>query len=191
MERARVKAIVSIPPHKLAKQHSWALKVWVVLNPISITHRKKTLRYISKRDGRYVILTQRSPVSYDVANLDRPDKSIGNTSRFSTKTVYRRKGTPIASLRIRGWPKKVMLFPVQVVTWKQRGGCETWFPRPKGRSAEPLMMAENTTGRNNWGLEEYDRTGPSVCFRLTRIFFAPQMKIDVQKNGLVSGSVLG
>ncbi|GFX36036.1 hypothetical protein TNCV_4215581 [Trichonephila clavipes] len=48
------------------------------------------------------------------------------------------------------------------------------------------MMAENTTGRNNWGLEEYDRTRPSVCSGMTHIFHGPQMKIDVEKNGLVS-----
>ncbi|GFR34176.1 hypothetical protein TNCT_659461 [Trichonephila clavata] len=48
------------------------------------------------------------------------------------------------------------------------------------------MMAENTTGRNNWRLEEYDRTRPSVCCGMTHIFHGPQMKIDVEKNGLVS-----
>ncbi|GFU88404.1 hypothetical protein TNCV_3353441 [Trichonephila clavipes] len=51
-------------------------KVWVTLHPISSAKNKKTSKFMPKRDGPYLILTQKSPTSYVIASLANPSKPI-------------------------------------------------------------------------------------------------------------------
>ncbi|GFU90211.1 gag-Pol polyprotein [Trichonephila clavipes] len=44
-------------------------KVWVTLHPISNAKNKETTKFMPKRDGPYLILTQNSPTSYVIASL--------------------------------------------------------------------------------------------------------------------------
>ncbi|GFX55710.1 hypothetical protein TNCV_3427811 [Trichonephila clavipes] len=49
-------------------------KVWVTLHPISSAKNKKTSKFMPKRDGPYLILTQKSPTSYVIASLANPSE---------------------------------------------------------------------------------------------------------------------
>ncbi|GFU70443.1 transposon Tf2-6 polyprotein [Trichonephila clavipes] len=51
-------------------------KVWVTLHPISSAKNKKTSKFMPKRDGPYLILTQKSPTSYVIASLYNPSEPI-------------------------------------------------------------------------------------------------------------------
>ncbi|GFY09853.1 transposon Tf2-11 polyprotein [Trichonephila clavipes] len=51
-------------------------KVWVTLHPISSAKNKKTSKFMPKRDGPYLILTQKSPTSYVIASLANPSEPI-------------------------------------------------------------------------------------------------------------------
>ncbi|GFU21205.1 uncharacterized protein TNCV_3527941 [Trichonephila clavipes] len=60
-----------------------------------------------RRDGSYVILTQRSPSSYEIASLDNPGVPLGvyHTSALTPCNVDKVK--PFIPLRKRGHPPKV------------------------------------------------------------------------------------
>ncbi|GIY34747.1 hypothetical protein CDAR_4581 [Caerostris darwini] len=75
-------------------------------NLVSNAHKKKTPKFMSKLDGPYVILTQRSPVSNEVANLYSPDTPIGKYHVSPLKPFVEVETTPIAPLMKRGRPKK-------------------------------------------------------------------------------------
>ncbi|GFW24939.1 transposon Tf2-11 polyprotein [Trichonephila clavipes] len=51
-------------------------KVWVTLHPISSAKNKKASKFMPKRDGPYLILTQKSPTSYVIASLANPSEPI-------------------------------------------------------------------------------------------------------------------
>ncbi|GFW08430.1 retrovirus-related Pol polyprotein from transposon 17.6 [Trichonephila clavipes] len=51
-------------------------KVWVTLHPISSAKNEKTSKFMPKRDGPYLILTQKSPTSYVIASLANPSEPI-------------------------------------------------------------------------------------------------------------------
>ncbi|GFW87237.1 integrase catalytic domain-containing protein [Trichonephila clavipes] len=51
-------------------------KVWVTLHPLSNAAQKKTAKFIPKRDGPYIIVTQRSPTTYEVANPNNPHEVL-------------------------------------------------------------------------------------------------------------------
>ncbi|GIY58642.1 gag-Pol polyprotein [Caerostris darwini] len=69
-------------------------KVWVILHSISNPHRNKTSKCMPKRDEPYVIFTQRSPVSCEVAYADSSDKSIGTYHISGLKPLTDVKTTP-------------------------------------------------------------------------------------------------
>ncbi|GFS82415.1 transposon Ty3-I Gag-Pol polyprotein [Trichonephila clavipes] len=82
-------------------------KVWVTLHPISSAKNKKTSKFMPKRDGPYLILTQKSPTSYVIASLANPSEPIA-TYHTSTLTPVKDINTsPVAPLRKRGRPRKV------------------------------------------------------------------------------------
>ena len=87
-------------------------KVWVTLHPRSSARNKKTAKFMPKRDGPYIILTQRSPTSYVVASIDNPTEQIA-TYHVSALSPYRDQASgahtstsPVAPLRKRGRPPK-------------------------------------------------------------------------------------
>ncbi|GFX68489.1 retrovirus-related Pol polyprotein from transposon 412 [Trichonephila clavipes] len=82
-------------------------KVWVTLHPISNAKNKKTSKFMPKRDGAYLILTQKSPTSYVIASLTNPSEQIA-TYHTSALTPFKDMDTsPVAPLRKRGRPRKV------------------------------------------------------------------------------------
>ncbi|GFT43619.1 uncharacterized protein TNCV_3362501 [Trichonephila clavipes] len=63
------------------------------------------------RDGPYVILTQRSPSSYEIASLDNPGESIGVYHTSALTSCNNDKVKPLIPLRKRGRPPKVPQTP--------------------------------------------------------------------------------
>ena len=81
-------------------------KVWVNSHPLSSAAKKKTSKFMPKRDGPYLILTQRSPVTYEIASLDRPDQCIGTYHVSALNPFSGTSTTPVEPLRKRGRPRK-------------------------------------------------------------------------------------
>ncbi|GBN97615.1 hypothetical protein AVEN_9542-1 [Araneus ventricosus] len=61
-----------------------------------------------KRDGPYIILTQKSPTFYVIANPGNPNEPVG-TYHASALKVYQQdeRGTPVHPLRKCGRPRKI------------------------------------------------------------------------------------
>ncbi|GFS99972.1 retrovirus-related Pol polyprotein from transposon 17.6 [Trichonephila clavipes] len=82
-------------------------KVWVTLHPISSAKNKKTSKFMPKRDGPYLILTQKSPTSYVIASLANPSEPIATYHISALTPVKDINTSPVAPLRKRGRPRKV------------------------------------------------------------------------------------
>ncbi|GFV29814.1 transposon Tf2-11 polyprotein [Trichonephila clavipes] len=82
-------------------------KVWVTLHPISSAKNKKTSKFMPKRDGPYLILTQKSPTSYVIASLANPSEPIATYHTSALTPVKDINTSPVAPLQKRGRPRKV------------------------------------------------------------------------------------
>ncbi|GFT97129.1 hypothetical protein TNCV_3857951 [Trichonephila clavipes] len=51
-------------------------KVWVTLHHLSNAAHKKTAKFLPKRDGPYIIVTQCFPMTYEVANPNNPHEVL-------------------------------------------------------------------------------------------------------------------
>ncbi|GFY33433.1 transposon Ty3-I Gag-Pol polyprotein [Trichonephila clavipes] len=83
-------------------------KVWVTIHPISRNNRSR--KFMPKREGPYLILTLRSPVTYEIADPVHPDQALG-TYHVSALKDYQQPETErntgfVAPIRKRGRPKK-------------------------------------------------------------------------------------
>ncbi|GFW65999.1 hypothetical protein TNCV_588251 [Trichonephila clavipes] len=68
---------------------------------------KKTSKFMPKRDGPYLILTQKSPTSYVIASLSNPSEPIATYHTSALTPVKDINTSPVAPLRKRGRPRKV------------------------------------------------------------------------------------
>ncbi|GFW52277.1 gag-Pol polyprotein [Trichonephila clavipes] len=123
-------------------------KVWVTLHPISNAKNKKTSKFMLKRDGPYLILTQKSPTSYVIASLTNPSEPIYiATYHTSALTPFKDMDTsPVAPLRKRGRPRKVTSTSTQ----------NTHVPSPStastaisSRTIHPSTKATTTTANSS------------------------------------------
>ena len=80
-------------------------KVWVERHSASNSAKNKTAKFMPRRDGPFIIVTQRSPTTFQVANIDTPNNSMG-VYNVSALTPCSSSDTPVAPLRKRGRPKK-------------------------------------------------------------------------------------
>ncbi|GFW78890.1 retrovirus-related Pol polyprotein from transposon 17.6 [Trichonephila clavipes] len=78
----------------------------VTLHPISSAKNKKTFKFMPKRDGPYLILTQKSPTSYVIASLANPSEPIATYHTSALTPVKDINTSPVAPLRKRGRPRK-------------------------------------------------------------------------------------
>ncbi|GFX54887.1 retrovirus-related Pol polyprotein from transposon 412 [Trichonephila clavipes] len=85
--------------------------VFVAPHPLSNAAQGRSAKLMSRRDGPYVILTQRSPSSYEIASIDNPEVPLGvyHTSALTPCTNDKLK--PLIPLRKRGRPAKVTQTP--------------------------------------------------------------------------------
>jgi hypothetical protein len=88
-------------PHYAPGDH-----VYIDLHPISSSAKGKTAKFVPKRDGPYVIVTQKSPTSYVIASPDEPTVPLGIYHTSAVKPCYQRQSTiPVHPLRKRGRPR--------------------------------------------------------------------------------------
>ncbi|GFU68633.1 integrase catalytic domain-containing protein [Trichonephila clavipes] len=86
--------------------------VFVASHPLSNAAQGRSAKLIPRRDGLCVILTQRSPSSYEIASLGNPGKQqrgVYYTSALTPCNNYKVK--PFIPLRKRGRPPKVPQTP--------------------------------------------------------------------------------
>ncbi|UYV75885.1 PURA [Cordylochernes scorpioides] len=80
-------------------------RVWITTHPISKSKSKKTGKFMPRREGPYLVLTQRSPTTYTVAATSDPTIPIGNY-HVSSLTPYSARDTrQVCPIRRRGRPK--------------------------------------------------------------------------------------
>ncbi|GFU27072.1 retrovirus-related Pol polyprotein from transposon 297 [Trichonephila clavipes] len=61
-------------------------KVWVTIHPIN---RNKSRKFMPKREGPYLILSLRSPVTYEIADPANPDQALGTYQVSALKGLSR------------------------------------------------------------------------------------------------------
>ncbi|GFT24533.1 retrovirus-related Pol polyprotein from transposon 412 [Trichonephila clavipes] len=98
--------------------------VFVASHPPS---QGRSAKLMPRRDGSYVILTQRSPSSYEIASLDNPGEPLGVYQSSALTPCTNDKVKPLIPLRKRGRPPKVPQTPGSSSgrRQKQRGGDVT------------------------------------------------------------------
>ncbi|GFW77461.1 integrase catalytic domain-containing protein [Trichonephila clavipes] len=85
--------------------------VFVASHPLSNAAQGRSAKLMSRRDGPYVILTQRSPSSYEIASLDNPGELLGVYHTSALTPCNNDKVKPLIPLRKRGRPPKVPQTP--------------------------------------------------------------------------------
>ncbi|GFX47889.1 retrovirus-related Pol polyprotein from transposon 412 [Trichonephila clavipes] len=85
--------------------------VLVASHPLSNTAQGRSAKLMPRRDGPYVILTQRSPSSYEIASLDNPGEPLGVYHTSALTPCNNDKVKPLIPLRKRGRPPKVPQTP--------------------------------------------------------------------------------
>ncbi|GFY53712.1 uncharacterized protein TNIN_179631, partial [Trichonephila inaurata madagascariensis] len=70
-------------------------RVWVNKHPLNSSARQRTSKFIP----RYVILSQRSPTTFEVANLEDPDVLIGVYHTSALRLNQGPSSKPLAPLR--------------------------------------------------------------------------------------------
>ncbi|GBO32371.1 hypothetical protein AVEN_22761-1 [Araneus ventricosus] len=96
-------------------------QVWVTLHPISKSQNKESRKFMPKRERPYLVITNSSPNTFDIADLARPDEVLGTYSSSALRAyelpVSIDSGTA-APLRSRGRPKKYSADLVQATKEK-------------------------------------------------------------------------
>ncbi|GFT20547.1 uncharacterized protein TNCV_2183841 [Trichonephila clavipes] len=113
-------------------------KVWVTIHPISRNNRSR--KFMPKREGPYLILTLRSPVTYEITDPANLDQALG-TYHASALKDYQEPETErntgfVAPLKKRGRPKRnYLLVPSRDVNGTRGGGSVSHglIRRPKCR----------------------------------------------------------
>ncbi|GFT48505.1 integrase catalytic domain-containing protein [Trichonephila clavipes] len=85
--------------------------VFVASHPLSNAALGRSAKLMPRRDGPYVILTQRSPSSYEIASLDNPGEPLGVYDTSALTPCNNDKVKPLIPLRKRGRPAKVPQTP--------------------------------------------------------------------------------
>ncbi|GFY16453.1 retrovirus-related Pol polyprotein from transposon 412 [Trichonephila clavipes] len=85
--------------------------VFVASHPLSNAAQGRSAKLMPRRDGLYVILTQRSPSSYEIASLDNPRAPLDVYHTSALTPSNNDKVKPLIPLRKRGHPPKVPQTP--------------------------------------------------------------------------------
>ncbi|GFW39625.1 hypothetical protein TNCV_3187961 [Trichonephila clavipes] len=85
--------------------------VFVASHPLSNAAQGRSAKLMPRRDGPYVILTRRSPSSYEFASLDNPGEPLGVYHTSALTPCNNDKVKPLIPLRKRGRPPKVPQTP--------------------------------------------------------------------------------
>ncbi|GFS75248.1 integrase catalytic domain-containing protein [Trichonephila clavipes] len=71
-------------------------KVWVTL------HHLSNAKFLPKRDGSYIIVTHRSPTTYEVTNPNNPHQVLGPYHSSALRLCIDKEATPVMPLRKKG-----------------------------------------------------------------------------------------
>ncbi|GFW66947.1 hypothetical protein TNCV_4688321 [Trichonephila clavipes] len=87
--------------------------VWVKLHPLSKGSQNRSAKLMPRRDGPYIVLSQRSPTTFVVASCDKPDEPLGvyHTSALTPFLNGTDTQSPVVPLKKRGRPCKQPLVP--------------------------------------------------------------------------------
>ncbi|GFU15480.1 retrovirus-related Pol polyprotein from transposon 412 [Trichonephila clavipes] len=85
--------------------------VFVASHPLSNAAQGRSAKLMPRRDGPYVILTQSSPSSYEIASLDNPGEPLGVYHTSALTPCNNDKVKPLIPLCKRGCPPKVPQTP--------------------------------------------------------------------------------
>ncbi|GFX45426.1 retrovirus-related Pol polyprotein from transposon 412 [Trichonephila clavipes] len=85
--------------------------VFVASHPLSNAAQGRSAQLMPRRDGLYMILTQRSPSSYEIASLDNPGEPLGVYHTSALTPFNNDKVKPLIPLRKRCRPPKVPQTP--------------------------------------------------------------------------------
>ncbi|GBM80022.1 Protein NYNRIN [Araneus ventricosus] len=77
-------------------------KVWLTTHPVSKAHSKITAKFVPKRDGAYLILTQKSPSTYVMSRVYSPDEPLGTYHVSALHHVESRDTQPVSPIKKRG-----------------------------------------------------------------------------------------
>ncbi|GFW51332.1 hypothetical protein TNCV_3254611 [Trichonephila clavipes] len=99
--------------------------VFVASHSLSNAAQGRSTKLMPRRDSSYVILTQRSPSSYEIASLDNPGEPLGVYHTSALTTCNNDKVKPLIPLRKRGRPPKVpqTTVPRRDAVGTRGGGC--------------------------------------------------------------------
>ncbi|GFX83124.1 transposon Tf2-6 polyprotein [Trichonephila clavipes] len=86
-------------------------RVFVASHPLSNAAQGRSAKLMPRRDQPYVILTQRSPSSYEIASLDNPGEPLGVYHTSALTPCNNDKVKPLIHLRKRGRPPRVPQTP--------------------------------------------------------------------------------
>ncbi|GFW50461.1 protein NYNRIN [Trichonephila clavipes] len=87
--------------------------VWVKLHPLSKASQNRSAKLMPRRDGPYIVLSQRSPTTFVVASCDKPNEPLGvyHTSALTPFLNGTETQSPVVPLKKRGRPRKQPLVP--------------------------------------------------------------------------------
>ncbi|GFT27167.1 uncharacterized protein TNCV_40241 [Trichonephila clavipes] len=127
---------------RIAKNYYWTDKkrktaptyqpgehVFVASHPLSIAAQGRSAKLMPRIGGPFVILTQRSPSSYEIASLDNPEERLGVYHTSALTPCNNDKVKPLIPLRKRGRPTKVPQAPGSSSGRRRNqrgGGCNKW-----------------------------------------------------------------
>ncbi|GFY30020.1 integrase catalytic domain-containing protein [Trichonephila clavipes] len=96
---------------KAAPTYQHGEHVFVASHPLSNAAQGRSAKLMPRRDGSYVISTQRSPSSYEIASLDNPGEPLVVYHSSALTPCNNDKVNPLIPLRKRGRPPKVPQTP--------------------------------------------------------------------------------
>ncbi|GFX44793.1 retrovirus-related Pol polyprotein from transposon 412 [Trichonephila clavipes] len=87
--------------------------VWVKLHPLSKARQDRSAKLMPRKDGPYIVLSQRSPTTFVVASCDKPDEPLGvyHTSALTPFLNGTETQSSVVPLKKRGRPRKQPLIP--------------------------------------------------------------------------------
>ncbi|GFX15749.1 retrovirus-related Pol polyprotein from transposon 412 [Trichonephila clavipes] len=96
---------------KSAPTYQHGEHVFVASHPLNNAPQGRSAKLMPRRNGPYVILTQRSPSSYEIAGLDNPGQPLGVYPTSALTPCNNDKVKPLIPLHKRGRPPKVPQTP--------------------------------------------------------------------------------
>ncbi|GBM27847.1 Retrovirus-related Pol polyprotein from transposon 297 [Araneus ventricosus] len=123
-------------------------KVWVTLHPKSSRSDKRSKKFYPKRKGPYLVVTNRSPTTYDLSDPSTPDQVIGtyHTNMLKPYELPPEKNTnPVVPIKIRGVPPD-RLDEIQPSCSANVGIDDKYKPTYSHKKSQQLKLSYGVSG---------------------------------------------